>query len=247
MSFTTDFATIEKNLTLNGFSPMHTPVATTLNGTLNMSVTSDFVQSFTGTALGFSVVLPDATTLTRGWKFEIWNTSNVTITLKYFGGATFITMTPNSFHILTLQDASTTAGEWLRFTATAGGTATGIAHYNIVSSTPYTLSTGTNDVLITGMSLTPSSGEWAIWYDGSIQIVGNNTTVRTSIYAGATIITDSLRTIASSVSTFNTTHQTKTTWVFDGATTCEARVARSSNNLTVTGRSIILIRLGDAA
>ena len=95
------------------------------------------------------------------------------------------------------------------------------------------------------MSVTPVAGTYAIWYNGSIVITGNNTIVRTSIYKAGSIWTDSLRTIESSVSTFNTEHSTVAVIQVTGSELIEARVARSANTLTITGRSLILIRLGD--
>jgi len=242
-----DNANIEKNLTHTSWSPSLVTTTLTLNGTLTLTNASGFIQEFTGTATGFKIILPNATTLTNGWKFDLFNSSStITIPVYYNDTTTLIgNLLPSSYTSITLESNATTNGLWLRWGAFTGGQATGILNYNISSSTPFTLSTGTNDTPITGMSITPTQGTYALWYDGSIVITGNNTVVRTTFYKANAIWTDSLRTIESSVSTFNTTHSTIAIIQFTGSELLEVRVARSSNTLTINGRSLIMIRLGD--
>jgi hypothetical protein len=245
MTLTRDNINIENNLTMSSFSPNFTKQATSLNGTYVLTITSNFVNEFTGTATGYKIQLPNANTLTNGWKYEFYNSSSQAITIVYNDGTTFATEVSSSFVSLTLEDNSTTNGSWLRWGAFTGGTASGILNYSVSSSTPFTLSTGTADTLITGMSITPVSGTYCTLYQGSIQITGNNTNVRTTIYSAGTIVTESLRTIQSSVSTFNTTHITSSITQFSGTDLMEIRVARDSNTLTVNSRSVIMFRLSD--
>ena len=235
----------EGNLTYSSNSPVFTSTATSLNGTLSLTNTSTYVQEFTGTATGYSVVLPSTTLLTTGWKFDFINQSSQPITVKYNDGTTFFNLPSSVLISVILETKATTNGTWIRWGAATGSTATGILNYNISSSTPFTLSTGTADTLITGMSLTPVQGTYALWYDGSIVITGNNTVVRTTFYKANVLWTDSLRTIESSVSTFKTTHCTIAIIQFTGSELLEVRVARDANTLTINGRSVILIRLGD--
>ena len=54
---------VENNITYNTLSPITTSNSTTLNGTLTLTSQSSYTQILTGTATGFSVVRPDATTL----------------------------------------------------------------------------------------------------------------------------------------------------------------------------------------
>lgn len=246
MTFTCKNILIEDNLTYGTNSPYLSTTPTTSNGTLTLTVTSTFVQVFTGTATGFSIVLPDATTLTTGWKFEFNNRSSATITIKYSDGTIFANMLPTSYVAVMLESAQTANGVWIRWSGYTGGTSSGILHYDISSATPFTISTGTADTLITGMSILPAQGEYAVWYQGGIQITGNNTVVRTTLYTSGVLVTESLRSIKSSVSTFFTTHMTSGIITFNGTTdTLEVRVARNSNTLTINSRSVIMIRLGD--
>jgi len=235
----------EGNLTYSSNSPAFTSTPITLNGTTTLTVSSTYMQEFTGTATGYSVVLPSTSLLTTGWRFDFINQSSQPITIKYNDGTTFSNLPASVLLSVILETKGTTNGTWVKWGAATGGTATGILNYSISSSTPFTLSTGTADTLITGMSLTPVQGTYAIWYDGSIVITGNNTVVRTTFYKANVLWTDSLRTIESSVSTFNTTHSTVAIIQFTGSELLEVRVARSSNTLTISGRSLILIRLGD--
>ena len=247
MTYYIDNILSEGNLTYTSNSPFLTSTAITLNGTLTFTNTSSFVQVFTGTATGYSIVLPNASgTLTKGWRFDFINQSSQPITIKYNDGTTVFANLPAGVLLaVILETNATTNGGWIRWGATTGGTATGILNYSISSSTPYTLSTGTADTLITGMSVTPVQGTYALWYDGSIVITGNNTVVRTTFYKANVLWADSLRTIESSVSTFNTTHCTIAIIQFTGSELLEVRVARSTNTLTINGRSLIMIRLGD--
>lgn len=239
-----DSAKVEKNFSMCTFSPDLSSNASTLNGTLTLTVDSCYTQVITGSASGFKLKLPNATTLINGWQYEIWNTSTAPFTLNYNDSSILVPIPQNTMASLVLQDTSTTNGSWL-IARTFTGSALGVLNYSVTDRTPYTLSSGTADVTITGMTVTPVAGTYFVFYDGGIQITGNNNTVRTSIYKGGVLVTSSLRTIASSVSTFNTTHQTKDIIQFDGATICEIKVARSSNSLTINGRSLILIRMGD--
>ena len=239
----------EKNLTMTSLSPALNPTATTLNGTLTLTVLSNFLQVLSGTATGFKVQLPNATALTTGWEFDIWNLSSQNITIDYNDTTAFTAMPPGSRILLVLNTNGTTNGTWI-YQKTFTGSASGILNYNVSTSESFALASpqGTGDVLIGGttpMQVTPISGTYACWYDGSISITGNNTTVRTAFYRAGSIWTDSLRTLGSSVSTFLTTHSTIAIIPCDGSQVIDVRCARNSNTLTITGRSMILIRLGD--
>jgi hypothetical protein len=245
MTHVIDNAKIESNLTMGSFSPTATPTTTTLNGTLVLTNASTFEHFISGTALGYKVQLPNATTLTNGWKFEIFNNSSASLTITYNDTTTYAAILPSSFLVLTLESNTTSNGSWLRWSVYTGGTASGILHYDVSSSTPFTLSTGTADTPITGMTVTPAQGEYSIWYQGSIEITGNNTSVRTTLYKTGVLVSESLRTIRSSVSTFYTTHITSGIVTFNGTDTLEVRVARTANSLTILSRSALMIRLGD--
>jgi len=97
------------------------------------------------------------------------------------------------------------------------------------------------------MSLTPASGSYFVTYQGSIVITGNNTSVTTAFFKDGSQVTDSIRTIASSVSTFNTTHISSAIVPFTGSEILEVKIAKSSNsnNATINSRNLVLLRLGD--
>lgn len=245
MTHVVNNAKIENNLTHTSWSPNLISTASTTDGTLVLTNTSALVQRISGTATGYKIQLPNATTLTNGWKFELYNDSSQNISILYNDTTLFSNLLPASFLSITLESNATTNGSWLRWGAYTGGTASGILHYDISSSTPFSLSTGTADTPISGMSITPVQGEYAIWYQGSIEIIGNNTVVRTTLYKTNVLVTESLRTIKSSVSTFFTTHITSGIVLFNGTDTLEVRVARNKNELTINSRTLLLIRLGD--
>ena len=245
MTHVIDNAKIEQNLTHATWSPNIVTSATTTNGTLVLTNASTLIRRLTGTATGYSIQLPNATTLTNGWKFELYNDSSQNISVIYNDTTLFSNLLPSAFLSLTLESNATTNGSWLRWGAYTGGTASGILHYDISSSTPFALSTGTGDTLITGMSITPVQGEYAIWYQGSIEVIGNNTIIRTTLYKTNVLVVDSLRTIRSSVSTFFTTHMTSGIVTFNGTDTLQVRVARNNNELTIQSRTLLMIRLGD--
>lgn len=239
---------IEKLLSQVSYAPQPASTDSTLNGTLTLTLTSNFLQVITGTQTGYSVKLPDATTLPNGYRFEIWNATTQPISLRYNDASLVFPVPVTSFITATLQSNATANGTWLIYRAFTG-TASGILNYTVSNNSSFTVSTGTTDVLIAGtgtaMSITPIAGTYFALYNGSISISGNNSNVRTTLYLGGNIWTDSLRVIQSSVSTFITTHITMGIMPCNGAQAVEARVARDSNSLTITGRSLVLIRLGD--
>lgn len=245
MTHVIDNAKIENNLVHTSWSPVLTAVTSTAGGTLALTSTSSFIQHINGTATNYTVQLPDATTLTNGWKFEIYNDSSQSMSITYNDTTLFSNILPSSVLIITLESNATTNGLWLRYGAYTGGTASGILHYDVSSATPFSLAAGIEDTLISGMSLVPVQGEYSIWYQGSIEIVGNNTNVRTTLYRSGVLLSESLRTIQSSVSTFYTTHITSSIALFNGTDTLEVRVARDKNQLTIQSRSLLMIRLGD--
>lgn len=113
MTFYIDDALVEKNLTHTSYSPVRTRVTTTLNGTLTLTNLSSKIQNISGTAVGFSVNLPVATTLTTGWEFVIHNVSAVPINIKYSTGVTIIQITSDSMVTVSLDDNNTVEGEWI--------------------------------------------------------------------------------------------------------------------------------------
>lgn len=111
----TDWIKIANETILSNIAhaPYLTSTATTASGTLTLVKTSNSIQFFTGTAAGYSLVLPDATTLTNGWKYEFYNQSSQSITVKTNGGATLFTLAAGSNGFINLQSNSSSAGTWI--------------------------------------------------------------------------------------------------------------------------------------
>jgi len=241
MSQSIDSQIVEGLLSHNGWQPNVTVLALA-NSTLALTVASTVQHVFTGAVAGQILRLPDATTLGNGHRFDIYNEGTTTLSLQNSTGASLTYGLAKSYVKCVLQSNSTAAGIWL-FSSVITGQTSGVINYKVTSTASF--APGTADVVVTGMSVTPVAGTYAIWYHASCKITGNNTILTTSIFNGATQVTDSVRTIGSSVSTFNTNHATQSTVQFNGTNTCEIHVSRTGNALTVTGRSLILIRLGD--
>lgn len=83
----------------------------TAASTTNLSVSSNTNQRFTGTTTQ-TVVLPNASTLKVGRRFNITNDSTGTVTIQTFGGGTFRTLYTLSRIQLVLQDNSSSSGVW---------------------------------------------------------------------------------------------------------------------------------------
>jgi len=230
--------------------------ATTANGTLTLlspvaggqdggnGSTSTTLQFITGTATGFSVVMPSASTLSIGAHYKIDNLSTQIITVKDGSGATLFTLDPQAVGELTLQLNGSTAGSWVWWIQLLN-VADGIASYNVISSTAFS-TTSTTDVVITGFTVTPIAGTYAIWVNGTWTPTAGPGNIETvSLYKAGAVITDSVRGISPVQSLDPALMCTQTITQVSGSQTIDVRV-RSSNgqNLTVNSRSLLLIRLG---
>ena len=122
MPLVSDNATVESLLTLNALVTTPVLTASTLNGTLTLVVSSSCVQVITGTQTGYSVVLPSATTLVAGQRYEVFNASSQTITVKTNGGATLITLGAGAVAFISLQVATPAAGVWNYLIGSSGTT-----------------------------------------------------------------------------------------------------------------------------
>jgi hypothetical protein len=229
--------------------------ATTLNGTLTLlspvaggqdggnGATSTTLQYITGTATGFSVEMPSATTLSDGAYYEIANTSSQAITVKDGSGATLFTLDSNSIGFLNLQLNTTTAGAWVWW-ANSTNVADGIISYNITSTTAFTTTSAT-DVIITGFTITPVAGTYAVFVNGSWTNQGGPGTIQTStIYNNGAAVADSVRPSSPIQSLDPSIMATQTITQVTGGQAIAVYVKTSSNSLTVNQRSMVLIRLG---
>jgi len=214
----------------------------TANSTLNLSAASTLNQYFTGAVAGQIVRFPDATTLTVGHVFNFLNASSTTVILQSFGGTNPFNIFANFKASAILVDNSTVAGVWAT-TSTGSGISSGLLNYKVTATASFSPATALTPV--TSMSVVPLPGTYAIWFSTSAQIVTNNVQTSIFIYNGASVVTDATRLVQNSVSTFNTILSTQTTATFNGTDACTVQTSRTGGTLTMTGRSLILIRLGD--
>jgi hypothetical protein len=217
---------------------------TSTNGTLNMAFDQNTVIMLSGSASGYSVVLPNATQVLNGHKWEIYNTTNNTIALKDFGGTTLTTIGQNSVAYVILQSNSVSSGTWILWQVLISSVASGVVNYNLISSTPFTTSS-TSDVVITGFTVTPQAGTYAIWYNASVFYTTTPIAHYWSIYKAGAQITDSARQQDTAHSNQTMVDSTMTITTVTGAQAIDIRVRRgTSGALTVNARSLLLIRLG---
>jgi len=106
------------NVTVEGLvdhKSLRTQVLATVSSasTLSLTVASEMIQVITGSTSGQIVKLPDATTLTVGYRYEIWNATSVNVTVNDNSSATLLLLAPNERATFILQTATPAAGVWL--------------------------------------------------------------------------------------------------------------------------------------
>lgn len=232
--------------TTNILREVPTITATTLNGTLTLTVASTKFQVLTGTAAGYSVVLPNATTLLNGWKYEISNTTNQTVAIKTNGGALLFTLDRVSTGYISLINNGTAAGTWVFWQVLTSSIASGIINYTVTSSTAFS---STNRVdpyqLITGFQVTPQAGTYACWYNASVFYTTTPKAHFWAFHKAGTIITDTMRQQDTAHSDQTMIDSTMSVTSFNGSETMDVRVkCANTGTLTVNARTMILIRIG---
>jgi hypothetical protein len=216
--------------------------ATTLNGTLTLTISDLNSQFITGTAAGYSVVLPAANTLSLTSYYQIFNTSSQNIIIKDGSGAALFTLGQSSIGEVWLQSNGSAAGTWVWF-QTNISTLVGIISYEVISNTAFSTTSAT-DIVVTGFTVTPQAGTYAIWVSSTCTNTTNNSLSNLTIYKGATAVADSKRTFQSGSS--NMTFQLATQGIVqvDGTTAIAGYVSTSTGTFVMNGRSLLLIRLG---
>lgn len=221
--------------------------ATTAGGTLTLTATSLYTQFFTGTAAGYNIQLPDATTFPgnappNSAYFQLFNTTTQTIQIKDASGANLFVLAQNSVGFIWLQSSPNAAGVWV-YTQSSIATANGIVTYNVISSTSFANS-GSAYVLITGMTITPQAGTYGIWWNADATGSGSGQSLLCAVYKGASVIADSVRSSASPAGSHEFTTSTQTIAQFDGATACSIYINPGGSGMTIKQRSMMLIRFG---
>jgi hypothetical protein len=223
--------------------PTYTTVTT--DGTLTLTSNSTTTHFITGSATGYSVVFPNATTLTNGTNYEIYNRSSNSITLKYNDGSPLAILDLESVSSLILQDNSTGNGVFSPFTVEVAQAA-GIENYSLSTSTAFATSSAT-DVQITGFTVTPKSGEYLMLFNSSNSSTNNNSDNAVSLYKNSTQIAGSERNAKSTASNFIFILSTQAVASFNGTDQLRVYARVSTGTLTVSSRTITMLRLGPAS
>lgn len=215
--------------------------ASTAAGTLTLTAADACTQFITGTAVGYNIQLPNATTLSLSTFVQLISSNTQTIQIKDGSGANLFVLAQNSIAYIYLQTNGTAAGTWVYWQIIIN-TASGIVNYNTISSSTFTTSSAT-DTPITSFTLTPQAGTYAVWFNSENSCTGAGVDNVCTIYKGGVAVADSLRHSASPAGAHTFTMSTQTIVQFDGVTACTIQV-NTSGTLSVQQRSMLLIRLG---
>lgn len=96
---------------MQGFAPYLTSTATA-NTTTTLTTSSNRTLVYTGSTTGQIVKLPDATTLTVGREFKIWNTSTVSMVIQDNSGTVLTRLSAAEKVELECTGIGTAAGTW---------------------------------------------------------------------------------------------------------------------------------------
>ena len=221
------------------YDPEHTVI--TVSGDLNLTTASSTLQFLTGTAIGFDVNLPNATTLFEGQSYILVNESTASISIKDNSGTQIFELLAESIAIVFLQDNALSAGVWVGYVVS--GFATGILSYNVTSSVEFSTVSAT-DVPITGFMVTPVAGRYAVWFNARMQASQGSATNNWRIYKDAVGVADSDRGARFGAANTDFPCSTQTVISVNGSQAVDVRVRRTGGTLTVFDRTITLIRLG---
>jgi hypothetical protein len=122
-------------------------------------------------------------------------------------------------------------------------TAGGLKNYTSVSSTTFSSSANANTA-ITGFSVTPDSGTYACFCSVQTTGTGSGATYSLSIGQGGTVIADSIRTGAVPAGAHVSSLSTLTIAQFNGSQVAQGFINPNGSSLTISNRSLLLIRLG---
>lgn len=224
------------------YDPEHT--VTVLNGELNLSTTSSTLHFLTGTALNFHINLPNATTLFEGQSYIFTNESSASISIRDTSDIEIFELLSDSIAVLFLQDNATSAGVWVGYVVS--GFATGIISYNITSSLLFSTVSAT-DVVITGFSIIPVAGRYAVWFNARMQSSSASATNNWRVYKAGVGLTDSDRGARFGAASTDFPCSTQTVVSVNGVQAIDIRVRRTGGTLSVFDRTVTLIRLGPEA
>lgn len=242
-------ALIVNNIQTEGYADLSrfvlpgSTITKTLNGNVKLTTQNTSVIA-SGDVTGFTLDMPSATTLRQGQVFHIYNSSSTSLQVRYNDGTNLALIAQNSAGYFYLESIPTTNGVWRVYQMfTDAVIATGIVNYYTTSSTPFS-TTSLTDVPVTGFSITPQAGTYAVWFNSRMQNATGSPTNNWSIYRGGVEVTDSSRGARFGAANTDFGTSTQTISQVDGFQAFDVRVRCSSSTLTVFDRSLLLIRLG---
>jgi len=215
----------------------------TAASTKTLTLSSNTIQIFTGTTVGQIVKLPVATTLAIGHHFYFINKSNQNISVQTQNGVLLFTIGLTSVAELYLDNASTANGTWTYYQSFISGTATGIQNYVVASGTNFTTSNG-SDTLITGFSVTPFAGRYAVWFSTDLIIESNNKIAECTQYYGGIANANTVRDLQGTGSNYRGSINSIGEATVNGSQAVDVRVKVTGGSVTIGQRSMFLIRLG---
>ena len=121
--------------------------------------------------------------------------------------------------------------------------ATGLLSYVLTSDITFSTDSA-SDVLITGFTVTPDSGRYAVYYSSDIVISQNNRIAQNVIYVDGAAVSNTRRRVQGISANFAANQQTVGQVIVSGSQVVDVRVNVSAGALDVNQRSLVLLRLG---
>jgi hypothetical protein len=159
-------------------------------------------------------------------------------------GSTSEKATPVSADRLLINDsADSNNPKWVQAGNLPGGG--GDPTSDIATATGDTTTTSASDVLVNSMTITPASGNYLVWFTGSVDHSQNAASIDLSIYAGGTKDADSERSFTRGAAQANVT--TPFTCVgkvtVNGSQAIEGRWRTSEATATMHERNIAILKV----
>lgn len=224
------------------------PIATTrtvtavTNTELALLSTDNAVMYITGTASGYSLKLPDSTSVDVGTYYEIYNSNSAAISVKYNNGSVLFTLNAASVAKVILQTNGTQNGVWSVWSLETG-IASGITNYSASSTTVFS-TTSTTDTAITDFVVTPQAGTYAIFFNSSNISSVNNALNYVTLYRAGVPISGTERVAKAVGNNFEFQLSTLGVATFNGTEELRVYVRVTTGTLSVNARTGVALRLG---
>lgn len=217
-------------------------LTSTLNGSQALAATDQAVVYVTGTATGYSVVLPNATSVQIGTYYEIYNENTAPVAVRYNDGTLLFTINASSVAKILLQVNGTQNGVWSIWSLETE-VASGISNVTASAQTGFPI-TSTTDTIVTDMTLTPIAGTYLVLFNSSNSSVSNNAQNFISLYRDGVQIAGSERVTQSVASNFVFQTSTQAVTTFNGTQQLRLYGRVSTGTFTINARTLIALRLG---